>query len=204
LKDGTHEKTQRYGLLLADRANEAVAKAKPITLTPISARHREVYLPMTNKLYKAAQLIGVLARPSFLWTGDPYHAEPASRDDVEKPQCIRSEVGILKLGDLEAVAIPGEIYPELLLDKVQDPVDPGADFPDAPIEPPVYKQLKAPHRMIFGLANDEIGYILPKRQWDEKAPYCYGRKKAQYGESNSIGPEAGPIICRAIKELAEK
>jgi len=204
LKDGTYEKTERYGLLLADRASEAVARARPINLTPISARHRIVYLPMTNKLYKAAQLIGVLARPSFLWSGDPYRAEPASRDDVEKPQCIRSEVGILKLGDLEAVAIPGEIYPELVLDKVQDPVDPGADFPDAPVEPAVYKQLKAPHRMIFGLANDEIGYILPKRQWDEKAPYCYGRKKAQYGESNSIGPDAGPIICRAIKELAEQ
>ncbi len=27
-----------------------------------------------------------------------------------------------------------------MLDKVQDPVDPGADFPDAPIEPAIYKQ----------------------------------------------------------------
>jgi hypothetical protein len=55
--------------------------------------------------------------------------------------------------------------------------------------------------MLVGLANDEIGYILPKRQWDEKAPFCYGRKKAQYGESNSVGPEAGPILCKAFQDL---
>jgi hypothetical protein len=149
-------------------------------------------------------MIGVLDRPSFVWTGDPNRAEPASPQDADKPQCIRSEVGLLKLGEVEAAMIPGEIYPELVLGKVQDPPDPGADFPDAPIEPAIYAQMKGRYRMIFGLANDEIGYILPKRQWDEKPPFCYGRKKAQYGEINSIGPDAGPILCEAFRELARK
>lgn len=99
--------------------------------------------------------------------------------------------------------IPGEIYPELVLSKVQDPADPGADFPDAPIEPGIYAQLKGPHRMIIGLGNDEIGYIIPKRQWDEKPPYCYGRKKAQYGEINSLGPDTAPILCKAFQELVK-
>ena len=51
--------------------------------------------------------------------------------------------------------------------------------------------------MLIGLANDEIGYIIPKRQWDEKPPFCYGRKKSQYGEVNSLGPETAPILCAA-------
>jgi hypothetical protein len=51
------------------------------------------------------------------------------------------------------------------------------------------------------LANDEIGYIIPKSQWDVAAPFCYGRKKAQYGESNSLGPETAPILCEAIRQL---
>ena len=55
--------------------------------------------------------------------------------------------------------------------------------------------------MVIGLANDEIGYIIPKRQWDEKPPYCYGRKKPQYGEINSLGPETAPLICQAFKDL---
>ena len=45
--------------------------------------------------------------------------------------------------------------------------------------------------MLIGLANDEIGYIIPKRQWDEKPPFCYGRKKTQYGEDQQLRPGDG-------------
>lgn len=48
---------------------------------------------------------------------------------------------------------------------------------------------KSKYRLLMGLANDEIGYIIPKRQWDEKPPFCYGLKKSQYGEINSLGPD---------------
>ena len=123
--------------------------------------------------------------------------------DVSKPIAIRTEVGYLKFGDLEVAVIPGEIYPELVLGKVQDPADPGADFPDAPVEPAIYAQLRGKHRMLIGLGNDEIGYLIPKRQWDEKPPFCYGRKKAQYGEENSVGPEAAPIICGSFRDLVK-
>jgi hypothetical protein len=114
---------------------------------------------------------------------------------------MRTEVGYLRLGELEVAAIPGEIYPELVLDKVQTPPDPGADFPKAPVEPAVYKQLRGPHRMLIGLANDEIGYVIPKRQWDEKPPFCYGRTKSQYGEVNSLGPDTAPLLCGAFRDL---
>jgi hypothetical protein len=201
LADGTWEKTERYGRLVGELAERALSTAQDVSLTPLEARSRAVFLPMTNKLYLLGRQLGVLDREGFLWTGDPYHAESAGRREIEKPLCIRTEVGWLRLGDVEVAAIPGEIYPELVLDKVQDPPDPGADFPDAPIEPAIYKQLRAPHRMIVGLANDEVGYIIPKRQWDEQPPFCYGRKQAQYGEKNSIGPDAAPILCKAFQEL---
>ena len=58
--------------------------------------------------------------------------------------------------------------------------------------------------MIVGLGNDELGYIIPKRQWDDKAPYCYGLKQAQYGEENSLGPETAPILCRVFRHLADR
>jgi len=104
---------------------------------------------------------------------------------------VRSELGYLRLGDLDVALIPGEIYPELVLGKIQDPADPAADFPDAPMEPSIYGQLKGPHRMIVGLATTNWATSFPKRQWDEKPPFCYGRKKAQYGEVNSLGPGHG-------------
>jgi hypothetical protein len=58
--------------------------------------------------------------------------------------------------------------------------------------------------MLIGLANDEIGYIIPKRQWDEKPPFCYGRTKTQYGEVNSCGPETAPLLLKAFRELVKQ
>lgn len=201
LNDGTYEKTQRYGELLAELANRALQSTRPVKLTPFQARRRIIYLPLDNKLFLLARQLGVIQREAFLWNGDPYRAEPAKEAKADKPLCTRTEVAWLRLGDLDIAAIPGEIYPELVLDKVQNPVDPGADFPAAPVEAAIYKQLRGPHRMLIGLAGDEIGYIIPKRQWDEKAPFCYGRKKDQYGEVNSLGPNTAPLLCRAFQEL---
>ncbi len=201
LPEGSIAKMVRYGELLADVANRALGHAAPLQLLPLEARSRPLFLPMDNKLYLLARQIGVLNREAFVWTGDSAHAEPVKSGDADKRICLKSEVAYLRLGELEVAAIPGEIYPELVLAKVQDPADPGADFPDAPVEPGVYAQLRGRHRMIVGLANDEIGYIIPKRQWDEKPPFCYGLKKAQYGEMNSLGPDTAPAVCEAFRAL---
>jgi len=204
LEDGTLEKTEEYGRQVGKLADQALEKAKAVKLTPLEAKSREVFLPLDNKLYQLGRRLGVLVRAGYLWKGDSTKAESADADDFKSALCVRTEVAWLRLGNLDIAAIPGEIYPELVLDKVQDPADPGADFPEAPIEPAIYKQLRGRHRMIIGLANDELGYIIPKRQWDEKPPFCYGRKKAQYGEANSLGPDTAPILCKAFKDLVEE
>jgi hypothetical protein len=203
LADGTFAKTERYGHLVAQLADRALKDGKAVRLTPIAARSRPIFLPMDNKTFRLGWELGVLRREAFLWTGDVANAEPADlKGGIKgKALCVRSEIGWLRLGELEVAAIPGEIYPELVLGKVQDPPDPGADFPDAAIEPSLYGQMKAPYKMMIGLANDELGYIIPKRQWDEKAPFCYGRKQAQYGEINSLGPETAPLLCGAFRDL---
>lgn len=204
LKDGTFEKSDRYGALVAQLAEKALKDAQPISLTPFVVRTQSLLVPVDNNIYRLAYSFGVLSREMYKWDGKPAPAKFEFEKDVSKPVAVKTEVGYLKLGALEVAAIPGEIYPELVLGKVQDPPDAGSDFPDAPIEPAIYDQLKGKHRMLIGLANDELGYFIPKRQWDEKAPFCYGLKKAQYGEMNSVGPDAAPIICQTFKELAAK
>jgi hypothetical protein len=202
LADGTVAKTVRYGQLVGKLADNALQSAKRVRLTPLESRSRDIFLPLDNKLYLVGWQLGVLDRKAYTWAGNPNKAEPAKTPvDPKTRLAIKTELAWLRLGELDIACIPGEIYPELVLDKVQDPADPAADFQDAPIEPGIYKQLQGPYRMLIGLANDEIGYILPKRQWDESSPFCYGRKKAQYGEMNSVGPETGPILCGAFKEL---
>jgi hypothetical protein len=204
LMDGTFEKTEHYGREIGRLADKALQKAKPVKLTPLEIHSRELFLPIENKIYLLGRQLGVLERQAYLWTGDPAKAEPVEGSPAKKSLCLKTEIAWLRLGELDVAALPGEIYPELVLDKVQDPPDPGADFPDAPIEPAIYKQLRGPHRMLIGLANDEIGYIIPKRQWDEKPPFCYGRDKPQYGEMNSLGPDTAPLLCKAFAELVKE
>jgi Neutral/alkaline non-lysosomal ceramidase, N-terminal len=203
LPDGSFEKAELYGKRVANLANDAINRAAPVTLTPFEVRTKSLLLPVDNGLYKIGWQVGVFKRPLYRWTGDPTPATPTPSTDASQNAALRSEVGLLRLGELDIASIPGEIYPELVLDKVTNPAEVGADFPDAPIEPAIYKQLRGKHNMLIGLANDEIGYILPKRQWDEKPPFCYGLTKAPYGEINSLGSETGPIICRVFRELAK-
>lgn len=201
LDDGMWEKTEILGKEVAIGADKALKEAKPVELTPFTVRSKSIHIPVRNELYKILWRAGVMKRPFYVWENTPTPAKPVLSEDLTKQGALVTELGYMRLGDLEVAVIPGEIYPELVLGKVQDPVDPGADYPDAPIEPSIYGQFKAKHKMIIGLGNDEIGYILPKRQWDAKAPFCYGRKKDQYGEENSIGVDAGPIICDEFKKL---
>lgn len=203
LEDGTFAKTARYGELVADAAGRALGESKPIQLAPFKVKQKPIFLPVDNKYYELGWRLGVLDRELFIWKGDINRAQAANKQEGLPRLAIQTEIAWLGLGELELAAIPGEIYPELVLSRVQSPADPGADFPDSTVEPGVYDQLRSPHRMLIGLANDEIGYIIPKRQWDEKPPYCYGRKKSQYGEINSLGPETAPLLLGAFKELVD-
>jgi hypothetical protein len=51
-------------------------------------------------------------------------------------------------------------------------------------------------RFVIGLANDEIGYLIPKSEWDVSRPFLYGAERSPYGEINSTGPDAARIIHR--------
>jgi hypothetical protein len=80
----------------------------------------------------------------------------------------------------------------------------GADFGIEPVEvPPIREFLPGKVKFIVGLANDEIGYIVPKSEWDQKKPYLYNAERPVYGEINSLGPETAPLLHQMLKELAQ-
>ena len=54
---------------------------------------------------------------------------------------------------------------------------------------------------MINLANDAIGYIIPKSEWDNKAPWIYGEKEETYGEIVSLGPETAPAIHQAVTKI---
>lgn len=202
LRDGNFEYARIYGEMVADLAAKAIEKAELLKLVPLAVSARPIAVPIANPLYQAARTLGVIPRDGRVWTGDFERLGERIASAAAKPQAevaIETEVAYLRLGDLHVACIPGEIYPELVYGQFQEPVEPGADFPDAPLETPVMKLLPGEKTLLFGLANDELGYIIPKRQWDQISPYCYGRKTSQYGEINSCGPEVAPILMKALE-----
>jgi len=84
---------------------------------------------------------------------------------------LRTEVVAVRLGGVEWVTIPGEAFPEV-----------GRE---------VFRLMEAPHRFLIGLGEDEIGYILPKEDFDPK----------KYEESMSLGPRTAPTLLDALKQL---
>lgn len=151
----------------------------------ISLIVRTIKIPIHNNIFKLATALGVLNRGTSGWMK------------------LRTELAVLKIGPVSIVAIPGEIYPEIINGGIENPD--GADFKMNPVEiPPIREMMPGKYKFIIGLANDEIGYIIPKSQWDKKAPFAYGKDKAQYGEVNSVGPETAPILHRNIKEMLKE
>lgn len=192
---------QLYGTAVADLADKALESSTPISLTPLTVSAKPVAIPLDNVDYRMARSVGVLTRPAFEWLEKQRTVgEPVPADRVEGSLALETEVAYLRLGDLHIAAIPGEIYPELVYGEFQNPADPGADFPDAPLEIPVMHTLPGDKKLLLGLANDEVGYILPKRQWDVKPPFCYGRDSDQYGEENSVGPETARLLTSALAD----
>lgn len=177
------------GLRVAEESHRSLQNARRARITSVEYRESQVALPVSNKGFLMASQFGLFK----------------GRKPMNAEQGTSVPVGYLRLAEgrrplLEAAAIPGELYPELSVGGVV--CDPNGDFPAAPVEPPIKRQFKAPHKMLFGLANDEIGYIIPKCQWDEQPPFTFGASKPWYGEVNSPGPETAPRIADALRSLA--
>lgn len=205
VKDGNFDYARRYGEEVARLAEKAVLASQPLELTPIALSAGPIAVPVHNSLYRAARAMGVLKREGLVWTGDFQKlGEPMTPEKAGLESAVESEVAYLRLGELHLACIPGELYPELVYGKFQEPAEPGVDFPDAPLEPTVASLMPGKKWLLIGLANDELGYIIPKRQWDKSPPHAYGRDRGQYGEINSCSPEIAPILMEALRLRVEE
>jgi hypothetical protein len=83
------------------------------------------------------------------------------------------------LGVAQLIGIPGELLPRL-----------GFELKAA---------LPGPARVLIGLADDELGYILPDDEFVTPADYL--NPSSQYEESMSPGPNAGSLVLAAAKRL---
>jgi hypothetical protein len=181
----SHDKARALGRRLAQAALGAVRGGGGVAQTEprIALAARTIDLKIDNTLFRLASALGLFGR------GQP------------RLNTIRSEVAVVTFGEASVTCVPGELYPEIANGGIAHP--PGADFDITPVETPSLRELM-PGRVKFliGLANDEVGYIIPKSEWDNEAPWLYGSAERHYGEINSLGPDTGPRIHAELKALA--
>jgi len=182
-KEPTFKKAAAQGKQLALLALNAMEKpVEEIDSAGISLIVRTLLLPIDNTMFRLATALGVLDRGTSGWMK------------------MRSELSVFRIGPLSFATLPGEVYPEIINGGIEAPV--GRDYHIEPLEvPAVRAMMGGKYKFVFGLANDEIGYILPKSQWDVKAPYTYHRKDSPYGEENALSPETASILHRNLKEM---
>lgn len=178
-----YQKTKALGDQIALMTLNAL-KNKPDTINKshINLTAKTIQLPLDNNTFKVASGIGLIKM------GLPEYFK------------ARTEVAAITIGPALFLSIPGEIYPEIVFGGVEAPE--GQDFNIQPIETPAIQNfIKHKHRFYLGLSNDEIGYIIPKSEWDVEKPYLYNNNRHTYGEGNSLGPETAPIIYKNLIEV---
>ncbi|HRJ58395.1 MAG TPA: hypothetical protein PLV64_19075, partial [Anaerolineales bacterium] len=103
-------------------------------------------------------------------------------DARDKKGCITTEVNLVKIGGLWLATVPGELLPKLGLQlKVW------------------MKEAGAQVAGVIGLANDELGYILPVE--DFKYPWNPFKPGKHYEETNSIGKDIAPKVMDALHDV---
>lgn len=168
---------ERVGMLALKHAR----KAKPKNKALIEVLARTITLPIENRLLKVGAHIGVIRHGYFVLRS-----------------AVPTEIAFIRIGDVGMLCIPGELYPEIAIGGVESPN--GADYGGEVCEsPPLLELMPTKLSLIIGLANDELGYFIPKTQWDVRPPYAYGKR--HYGEVMSLGPNAACSLYRELVRL---
>jgi hypothetical protein len=103
-------------------------------------------------------------------------------DVRDKQGYVHTEVNLIKIGGLWLTTVPGELLPKLGLQLKAQMKEAGAQVTG-----------------VIGLANNEVGYILPAE--DFKYPWNPFKPGKHYEETNSIGKDIAPKIMSAFDEL---
>ena len=166
-------------------------------------------LPVENWGFQTMFLSGIIDRELF----DYDTSKPI--DDSNVPS-IETEIDVIDLGPLRLLTIPGELFPELNIGGYDGShvgsstavvVDPGnvnpPDLGAAPVGPYIDERLASEHRWVVGLANDELGYVVPAYDFllHETNPWFDEPEGDHYEETNSLGPQTATLLDAEIDRL---
>ena len=185
------ESTANIGKRLAEYA---LSIKEETELAPkIGTLRQEVYIKAENTLLLIAAKAGILE-------ADEYRMADKSG------LVMKSEISYIEIDALKILLLPCEIFPELVYGGYLSAEESATGYGEE-INPTPLQKIIGDDVMIIGLANDELGYVLPPNDFvlHEEAPYfenghdIHGRR--HYEETNSLGPHTAEIIAKTVKEI---
>lgn len=218
----------RIGAFLAKEALESLKRPMAVsTRSSLSFKSERVLVPVENSRYLAllpALTFGHALKDSSgrdmpawkaYWLALKHIAwrlKPSQRPWVE------TEVSRVDIGPATLLGVPGEIFPELVIggydgrfrfsQALLSPANPAPpDLARAPRGPYLKEMIRKPLKLVVGLANDELGYLVPEYDFKVRGNLTLSPRPPghHYEETNSIGPSAtGIILSAAGRLLAEK
>jgi hypothetical protein len=213
-QDNTWRKAELVGGTVGQLVERALKSGEPAEIDSIVVRKAILYVPLQNDHFRMGEAAGLFSGRKPLYSDGKL--DPSTRQQIipggEKVRFptgrdVQTEIDYIQLRSrarlvAEIVTIPGEVYPELTNGGITR--YPGADFPDAPFEPVLRAHLRSRYQFILGLANDELGYLIPKAEWDDQPPWLLNRPERWYGEINSLGPQAAGVVLRGLAGLIDQ
>ncbi|MCY1059843.1 hypothetical protein [Nannocystis sp. SCPEA4] len=192
----TFEKADSVGQMLGEMALDAVELGEEITAPTLRFAAKRFRAPVVNTNFKLFFDLMVLEREVF-------------NSDMPGKEEIETEMGLVELGPIQMLTVPGELLPELQIGGYDgshinaegvplikpDNVNP-PDLDAAPKGPYIEDRMGLQYRWIIGLGNDELGYIIPEYDFElaEVMPWVSEAEGNHYEETNSLGPAMAGLV----------
>lgn len=146
----------------------------------LNIRIKQVEIHVTNPVIKAAGKLGVV---NYL---------------IKKSGCdyyVTTEIGYMEMGkDIRVAFVPGEICTDLVYGGEELTAEGSVNNKD--YEGKTLQEIFGDDVIIFGLANDAVGYIVPEND------YCMALAFGHYQELLSLGESEATVMFEAYEELA--
>ena len=178
-----------------EMAKAAIGIENERELAPlVNMIRQEFYIELANVLFLLGGLIGLLPRERYYTGEGPLGIS------------VLTEMNYIEIGDVCILTVPGELFPELQLGGYlsEEEASVGGLNPL-----PLREMAGDDNLIVFGLGNDELGYILPPNDYmlHPEKPFVeepidrHGRK--HYEETNSAGPMAAVRVAQAFRRILE-
>ena len=189
------ENTRNIGYKLADYALNIENEKE---LSPrMSFARREFICPVENPVLTVACQLGILSVDRYEMPGR------------KGTGALISEISYIEIDGVKILMIPCELFPELAYGGYLS-ADESATGRGEEVNPVPLTEIAGDELLVFGLANDELGYVIPPNDYllNEVQPYIdkvidrHGRR--HYEETNSTGPETAGIIADNFRTLMDE